>query len=323
MFVWNRGKAFNLIASIFFSAFLLVILFRFISLGEIGIAIKRVGLQFICVGFVFHVLANVFRAAVLWMFFQKEKLSYYEILKTHFVHNFFVHLIPASIGELSFPVLLKKKVPMEKSFSVLLISRLMLMTLTILLFLISIYKLFGFNLFLNFGYSGKILIYSCLAGILLISLVIKSQILSIISRLNMFNVFNEKFRYFIQQINENGKKLFNPLFLCAIVIFSLMSILSIAGYFISILEGLEMEYDLFQVLFVSSIGVATTILPVKSIGGFGTTEGAWAIGLVILGAGKEAAVEAGFVIHLFALLNVSILFFCGLDFSKKVQHESM
>ena len=67
------------------------------------------------------------------------------------------------------------------------------------------------------------------------------------------------------------------------------------------------------------------ILPIKSIGGFGTTEGSWAIGLILLGITKKSAIQAGFVIHIFALINVIFLFLIGIIyvyFNKKIKRKN-
>jgi len=70
--------------------------------------------------------------------------------------------------------------------------------------------------------------------------------------------------------------------------------------------------NFWQAIFISSIGIAFLILPIKSIGGFGTSEGSWAIGMVLLGFNKTTGIQTGFVTHFFALMNVILLFLFGL-----------
>lgn len=89
---------------------------------------------------------------------------------------------------------------------------------------------------------------------------------------------------------------------------------------------MQIELNFLEVLFVMSINVAFLVLPVKSIGGFGTTEGAWALGLMVIGVAKETAIGAGFAIHILALLNVVLLFVVGFlwqSLAKKKKNETL
>ena len=72
--------------------------------------------------------------------------------------------------------------------------------------------------------------------------------------------------------------------------------------------------NLLQIVFISSIGIAFIIIPIRSIGGFGTTEGIWTIGMLLLGFDKEIAIQSGFTVHLIVLFNVLIFFLIGLLF---------
>ena len=93
-----------------------------------------------------------------------------------------------------------------------------------------------------------------------------------------------------------------------------LSFVSILLFYLVIMRGISIELSFFQVIFISSIGIVFMILPIKSIGGFGTTEGSWALGMMLLGYGKEAAIESGFVVHIYALINVFLLFLLGISF---------
>jgi len=61
-----------------------------------------------------------------------------------------------------------------------------------------------------------------------------------------------------------------------------------------------------------SIQVAILILPIKTFGGFGTSEGSWMIGMMALGIDKKIALETGFTIHIISLLSAFIFFIIGL-----------
>jgi uncharacterized membrane protein YbhN (UPF0104 family) len=63
------------------------------------------------------------------------------------------------------------------------------------------------------------------------------------------------------------------------------------------------------VVFASTLGIVATLLPVGTLGNFGTQEMGWTFGLVLLGVDREAAIATGFSTHLvgFALAGLFAL----------------
>ncbi len=316
-------KKITLIASIVFTIALLAVLFYFTSPAKIYNAIQKVGWQFVFIGFGFHATAYLFRTFVLWLFFKDDDIGYFKLLKIHFVHNFYVHVIPASLGELSFPLLLKDKVAMSKSLSVLIISRLFIMGLTVLLFLVSVYVVFDLSSFFTLKFKNSYYIIVCATLFFAFLFITRKKIFALASKISIMKKIIGKLKKLFAEIKENGQKLTQPAFILKVTAASLVSIFLIAGYYITILKGLNMDYDIYQILFVSSIGMAFIILPIKSVGGFGTTEGSWAIGLILLGTTETEAIGAGFVIHIFALLNVLVLFLLGINYKKAFQKNQI
>lgn len=305
-------KTKSLILSAIFTIALLVVLFLNISLSDIATALRSIEIQYIVLGFICHAAAYFFRTWALFLFFRKEKIRFGYLLRIHFIHNFYVHVVPASLGEFSFPLLLKKSVPMKKSLAVLLVSRLAIMFLTVILFVVSVWFALDIQQFFDFQFKA---IYLVLAGgiaaVLLVWL-FRKQLLGIL-RKNQFTArFTEKIVQMWHEIVSEVHKLRNPLFTSVIFLLSLGSILSVSLFYLLILKGLDIQLSLFEIIFVSSIGMAFIVLPIKSIGGFGTTEGAWTLGLLILSVSKTAAIQSGFAIHIYALLNVVVLFVVGL-----------
>ena len=69
-----------------------------------------------------HFLAYIFRALVFLKLLEKEKLGFRFVLLNHCIHNFYVHVVPASLGELSFPYLLRNRVSQGKSLLAVVVS---------------------------------------------------------------------------------------------------------------------------------------------------------------------------------------------------------
>lgn len=309
------------IASSVFTLVVIVYIFKYISLSDIFKAVNSMQIKYILFGFIFHILAYFFRTLVFYSFLKKERISFFYLLYIHFIQNFYVHIVPASLGEFSFPLLLKKRIDMAKSFSVLVISRIISLGLILFLFLTSGIYLFNFlkiidlksNIYTLLNYSGLILLMIVLFIIFIVKYKINIQ--KIINNNKVLNKINSKFISIHIKIKSELAQLKNVGFILKIILYSLLALLCSMMFSIILLKGINIELNIFQVIFVSSIGVAFLILPIKSIGGFGTTEGSWAIGLMLFGITKQIAFQAGFVVHIFALINVIFLFLVGIIFN--------
>jgi len=97
-----------------------------------------------------------------------------------------------------------------------------------------------------------------------------------------------------------------------LIIITMLYILFLALFYHIILQKINLSFNLIQLLFIMSIQVAILILPIKTFGGFGTSEGSWMIGMMALGIDKKIALETGFTIHLISLLSAFIFFIVGL-----------
>ena len=298
-------------------SFLLTIIFISILLTNISIkslfgVFLNYNLKIILIAFSFHLLAYLLRTLVFYTFLKKKlKISFFYLLNIHFIHNFYVHIIPASLGEMSFPILLKRKIQPEKSFSVLFISRMLFLLLTLILFFIAL--VLNFNLLPNFKMD---LIKYLYLFLLIIPLAIfyyyRKKFLISLNKILLFQKIIGLIKRTLDNIKTDLILLKNPVFLSYIILSTCLNIVALTLTYFFILKGMDLHLSFFQIIFVSSIGIAFILLPIKSIGGFGTTEGAWALGMLILGFKKEIAIESGFAIHLIALLNVIIMFFLGL-----------
>ncbi len=300
----------SLLISALFTSLILVILFMNISINEVVTALKGVPIKFILFGFLVHLCAYVFRTMALYLFL-KNNIGFLDLLLVHFLHNFYVHIVPASLGEFSFPLFMKKRITIEKSMSVLVILRITIMALTIVLFLISL--LFLFEVLPIFKLEIKRVLFILLL-IFFIYLIyrLRKKFLFVFNRVHIFKKLNNSIQSILKKTKSEFSKLKSIEFFIKNVFCVFLSIAAIILFYLVILIGMGLSINIFQIIFVSSIGITFMILPIKSFGGFGTTEGSWAIGLMLLGFSKEIAIKAGFVTHIFALLNVTVFFFIGL-----------
>ena len=307
-----KNKRTTFILSSLFTIILLVILILNVEYKQVIVDLQKVSFNYILPAFIFHFLAYFFRTWSFHLFTKKGVIKFGTLLNVHLIHNFYVHVIPASLGELSFPLLLKNKLKTSESLSILFISRFVSMLVTVILFIISILIIFDISQFITFDIQKWFLLFFLFISILIVLFYFHRKIISFLKKNKFLRKAIEKGFTLLNTMKNDAVRLKNPRTLLFFLFSITMSILSIAFFFMFILRGLDIELNLFQILFISSIGVAFILLPIKSIGGFGTTEGAWTIGLMLLGFSKEISISTGFVVHIYALVNVLIFFSIGL-----------
>lgn len=320
-----KKKWISLVLSVFLTVVLLAVLFFNISPSEVLEALSAVSLHFVLLAAVAHLFAYLMRNLLLSLFFRDvNSLGYWYLLCIHFIHNFYVHIVPASLGELSYPILLKKHISINKSLSVIVIVRLITMLVLFAFFVIAVFILFDINSDIGLQ-SGKLIVAALLFLATVVILIFYKTWLRYLQKIAFFERLIHKISNFLQRLKAEGYKLRKAPFALEALLYSILNIMALAVFYIFILRGIGLRLSVFEVLFVSSINITMMILPIKSIGGFGTTEGAWTLGLILLGIDKTLAIQAAFAIHIFGLINVIVLF--GLGFLgrwlivKKQTHE--
>ena len=77
--------------------------------------------------------------------------------------------------------------------------------------------------------------------------------------------------------------------------------------FQAILLGIGLTPSLFDTVVSVTFASLASVLPINSIGNFGTQEAGWATGLILLGYTKEIAITSGFATHLLTLAYMLVL----------------
>lgn len=296
----------NLIYLVIAIIFILLILIN-INLNDILKSIQIIGLKTIFLCLLVHFCVYVLRCLTMSIFLHKN-ISFFYLLNAHFVHNFYLSIIPASLGELSLPILLEKFVPKSKSFSILLITRFINLLIIIILFIISIILIFHDMIYIKLDFE-KLLI-------LIFLFILISSLLYIFYKIKLYKLpILNKISCKIHNIILNIKIIIKDLSLkkfILLIIITMLYILFLALFYNIILQKINLSFNLIQLIFIMSIQVAILILPIKTFGGFGTSEGSWMIGMMALGIDKKIALETGFTIHLISLLSAFIFFIIGL-----------
>ncbi len=307
-----RKKLISLSISVLFTVILCYILLQFVSLDNLVYVIKKIPIGTVLFAFVFHFATYIFRSLIISIFLRDTPVSFKNIFVAHLIQNLFVHVIPAGLGEFSFPFLLKKWVPMTRSLSSVILTKLLLLAGMMVLFFFSLFFIEMHHINIdNTGIWGLIMLVLIVFTILLIFQNKKITRLLKKIKLGKSSIYSN-IKHFKDSIIVDLVKLKKWRVLTIVLVLVFLSNVSLASFYFIILNSLEIHLSIWDCLFISSIGLAFLVLPIKSVGGFGTSEGVWAIGMIILGYSEKVGIESGFVVHIIALFNVVVLFIVGM-----------
>ncbi len=293
------------------TAVLVAILLSQIKAGAILTTIAGISPRWILLGFALYVLTYFLRA-LRFNILLNGKVSIRDLFSIVSVHNMMNSLLPARTGELSYVYLLKKTkdVPSGEGVTTLLVARSLDIIAVSIIFLISIFFIEGFA-------TSRII----LAPITLILLAIFVLFLSIYHGAKMASLIGEltlrigisesrSIAFLLKKIDETAKsfqaidsnKLLFKVF--AVTILSWTFQFSVVY---TLIAGMGIPLNLLEVIVGATFAMLTFILPISSLAGFGTLEGAWAIAVMSLGITKEAAIISGFGFHIILLIFSMIL----------------
>jgi len=263
----------------------------FERLGEIFSALS---VRELLISLLLYLSTYYFRAKRFTVMFPQIKTA--DLVAVMAVHTFFNNILPFRSGEASFPIILKKLFGVEVSISsgALLFARVLDLASLALLFLVSAFVVAT-------GRKELLVIPLLVLFALVLVLLVGFKLLKAFR--GRFAVLGALFFFFQQFVSV--KKLF------LIGLYSLLTWLFKFASFHYILKAGGIELNFFQTVFVSTFGELTTVLPVHSIGGFGTYEAGLVGGFKLLGLKTSYALTVAFYFHLILLLMSALLALFG------------
>lgn len=267
---------------------ILYFLLKDIPFNEFSNLLSFINMQIVLLLFVIYLSMNIVRAVRIKNIFKKVKLK--KLINIVFIHNMINNILPFRIGEFSYIYMIKKEQGTDHAVSSLFMLR--------LFDLVAVFIIFAFALL--FVEWNKTVFY--LFGLFALMLIVIVTILLIFKKFDFIKIkFVKQVRKLIQQYDYKRMAM---LLLNSLIIW----ILSFLFYYMFInFIGIKMTF--FQVSVACILIILSTILPVSGIAGFGTTELAWTIGLMIFGIEKNLAIMSGLLIH---LIKMGIFVIIGL-----------
>ncbi|MBR9700132.1 flippase-like domain-containing protein [Candidatus Woesearchaeota archaeon] len=297
-------KILKIVFGIVFSAVLLIILFRIISLQDILDALGKISILTLLIAFLLYFLTYVFRA---WRFkvMFKDQFSLSKMFSITCIHNFFNQLLPVRLGELSYIYFMGKEKNTGQATITLFLAR-FYDGITMVLFLVV-------SLIFVTGIDQLIFRYMMIAGVLLVVISI-SLIIIIIKRRAVLYLAN-RFLLHLKKIGlvklrwiEQLKKFRKEMTLSIprsmhlkIFLHSFLIWLISFAFFYTVISSLT-TISIWKILVAGSLVNISFLIPIQAFANIGTAEGIWAIALIIVGIGKVPAISAGFVLHLLQIV---------------------
>lgn len=293
-----------------------VILLRENDLKEIPETINRIPIHALLIGFVCYcllVLAKTLRFKTI-LGLESGILQVFPILT---LHTFWGNFLPFRTGDISYVYLMQKRQEVEATQGIAslliasiidLVLLILLMSATALLLLpklsgkLSLSVLFLIPSFFGVVFFGVVLvtliILACTAPN--VCLLIAEKCLQPLSNMKSRHIAwcVEKCRTIVKEITSFR---FNFLFF-KIWIYSLLCLAIRFGFQCYLVSEMGVEIPLIEVLFALVFTNVFNLLPIQTVGNFGTTEWPYVSLLTYFGTLKNKATNTGFSLHLLILL---------------------
>ncbi|MDD4254483.1 MAG: lysylphosphatidylglycerol synthase transmembrane domain-containing protein [Methanofollis sp.] len=294
---------------------LLALLFSQIDLSDIVTTIANIDPLYLVAGFFLYTSSYFFRALRFHILLNRE-VGLRTLFRIVCVHNMVNGILPARTGELSYIYLLKKVDGRNvgEGVSTLTIARIFDFIAITICFLIS---------FIIIGEISSTLVQTAwMVGVFMIAMVLSLFFLLHSGRKFIYAIhilFNKchlvKWRFgdcilkcgeeaveSLEKIKETGNNQYIFIFLVSCGIWVSLYLLIFL-----LVSGMEIHIGFFLVLFASTFAIISTVLPIQGIGGFGTVEGAWSVGFILVGLPNEVAINSGFVYHIVYFIYLMLL----------------
>lgn len=322
----DRKKS-KIIATII-SLGLVVLLLSNVSLKNVLTTISEIDVKFLVFGFFLYLFSYYFRSLRFYLLLNKS-VGINDLMHIVSVHQLASNILPAKLGEFTYVFLLKNthKKTIGESTATLTVARLMdILSISILFFfsitmmknlpgfiidalwLISLFDLFIIVILLILLFSGRKLL---------------EQLRKVTNKYGAAKFKTVEF--FLRKSTEAVNSLEKVNKISTIILCFLFSLLIwIFNYsMLSILfTAMNIEFSFAKAILAASFMLFASLLPIRGIGGFGTSEAFWTMILVPLGLSFESSVIFGFSYHI--ILTLYYLIIGGLGFlflTRKYGHE--
>jgi len=294
------------------STLILVLLTRLASWQDFLSLLHHLRWDWMAVGGAAYCAEVVFMGLRASVLFASEEVPGGPVILVSGVHNFINKVLPARIGELAFPLLMRRylKVDGKRAFSVLVLTRLADFYVIAVAFsvvytlqrdLLSRWKLYWLPVAL-------VWLWLIVIPLVLLREGFWTPWLSHLERVPLPGPV-DRARGFLFSLWCDLRAVLRPgvrlQALARVMLFSVLVWLLLYCVFVALGRAMGLDLTLGQLLFGATIAIFGTILPIGGVGHFGGLETGWTLALLMVGASRSEAVATAIVISvattLFAL----------------------
>ena len=285
-----KSKAF---LSFGISSVIILLLLSAIDVDHIFTALLQVNGFFYLLGFLAYVTSYILRALRFRVLFKTNTLGQYVLIVAG--HMFFNHILPFRSGELSLPFFLKRitNIPYSQSISLFMLLRLFDVIVIIITF---------FTVLLWGGDSPNIQILTFSLLILILCIIgllnLKTLFLKIITYITY--ILPEKYTPHLKEfeIHINQALTLSPKVHIQLFLLSLLDRICNYAVTIFLVKGMSFDISFVPLIIANAAASLSNVLPINSIGSFGTLELGWTGALMYYDIPKDIAISSGFSFHL-------------------------
>ncbi len=241
--------------------------------------------------------------------------SFPQISYASVIHQFLNHIVPARLGEISLPLLLKQRnqVPITQSVAMLLVLRLFDLIVLMLFGLVAIALLIqnqigsDLNKYLTATAIGGVLLLVCLLWygfVYRFKLEAPDQSQASPGRIAALSY---KIRAFAAEVQKELRSNWSPLKHAVVFSFSCLIWITLLAFFHAFLHFANHDVAYWQTLVGSTFASLTQLLPVNSLGSIGTLEAGWSAGFYLTGIPIQTGVATGFLMHTLVILYLVLV----------------
>lgn len=312
----TRNLLFKTLLGLAITVALVVFLFRYINLDQLGQMFSQMRWDWCLIGAGLWVLLYVVRATRFVLI--SPRTPFLTMLAIASVHNFLLRLLPMRTGDLSYGFLVRKSgtAGLGESLLSLLLIRLLDASTVVVLFMVAL--VLDQDLYRED--RGTSIMVAAVGAVILLAIVLtlprfmrfSFTVLQHICRATGL-LERPRVERLLEKVGRavdsfSSTKL-TVILRCAAI--SPLVWLLTFGTFYAILQTFSIPVGYVQTILGATAAVVTSFLPIGGIGSFGTLEAGWTLGFVLVGLDQSQAVASGFGVSIVTFGYSTVLCLAG------------
>lgn len=314
------------IAAVVITGVLIALLLSQVTPDEVLQTILSLDPFYLAIGFIFYIGSYFFRSLRFHLLLNKT-VSLKDLFMIVCLHSMMNNLLPARTGEVSYIYLLKKTQGRStgEGVATLMAARISdLITISLIFLAAFLVSRFYGDTISSIAIVAFVVIALCLLALFWVMKCDKKRIQAWVHSFFVFIRYEKTpLADYILRKTEETVDCFDALgsqgvnFHLRIFVVSCVIWIGLYTFCYCMTLAMQINLGYMPVVFASSFVIFTTVLPIQGIGGFGTVEGGWVIGFMLVGLNEATAISSAFGFHICMLAYTLFLGLSGFLFLRR------